>query len=322
MEDTEKHINKSDIFQRALKGDTSILTKQYSKNDLNWLSTPIGKYNSSIDCKSTCLNELAKQGKMEILSYKDELLTIDSCGRTPYHWLAMQKSSDGFVPLFNNNALYIKDEDGKTPAHYLAERNDVSSLPQKALAIIDENGDTPIHIMIDNNIKFDITTIPESILEICNAMQQTPCHLLAMHGDKSFLKCSKKVLNFKDKNNNTPIDLLQVKTSVTAKLKPWQRKMKVIIVPEKYITIDNIRFDWEEDGGKRIYNHHYANHLTLSFTLMKCLDNGDRIGITVMDLPSDNVYAVVSGEKTKLRKELEEWLSLKGVSPIDISSFK
>ena len=303
----EKDVSMVEVaFNRAKKGDISIL-EDY--ND-NILSTHYG------NDKSTCIHELAKMGKTDILGLRGSreklLLTKDIQDRTPLHWLAMGKVSNGLIPMFNTKSLFMQDEEGKTPLHYLAEHFDVSSCDKKALSIRDyEDGNTPVHEMVESGVKFNIDKIPENILLIKNILGETVAHLLAYQKNKEFFKCS-KALNVKNLSNKTPVDIYEAKSSVvTAKFKPW-RRVKVIIVPEKYIEIEGIRFDWDENGGKRIYTYTYDDKDTLSFCLYKENSEGVRIGISALELPYNSdlskIYAFVSGRDTLLKTKLLYWL--------------
>lgn len=292
----------TDVIKRAKQADLTILDLSPST-----LATQFGTD------KTSALHELAILGVTQILELpKEYLLKQDVSERTPCHYLAMHtnvKSLTGFP----QESFEIQDEDGKTPLHYLAERIDVSSANPKYLKIQDyENNQNPYMIMAECDVDFDVTKIPEDILKQKSSLGETVAHYLAYNGNKNALKLT-SLLNVKNLSNQTPKDILESKgIKVTSKFHPWM-KMKVKIIPEKYIDVLGYKFYWNENGGKRIYTHTYDNGDTLTFSLYR-KDNNMTYGITAMDLDGYPAFAKVSGSNNDLKDTLISWLQDQNVT--------
>ena len=307
------------VFDRAKKGDASILN-EYTQDILSL------KYGSE---DSTCLHELAKNGVVAINNLPSKLLVIqDASGRTPIHYLALTKSASQWKN-FKQAAYEVQDEDGKTPLHYLAEHFDISSVPAKYLSIKDyEDYNTPVHIMCDNNVAFNVKSIPETIMKQANVLGETPAHLLAYNSNKEFVKCPTN--DVKNMNGQTPMDIYEERTKasadveVTAGIRPYLMKRKILNSIKNYLDIGTLRFYWDIGGGNKIYIHTFANGDTLSFSLFKKdIRNDMQLNCTYSELPiRDNyiqVFALISGDDCPARDMLVDTLCDLGVYCYDVN---
>lgn len=299
-------MNLREAIERAKKGDLTLL-----KESPTILATQYGTD------KTSALHELASRGVTKILELpKELLLKQDVSERTPCHYLAMNADVKSMVG-FPQESFSIQDEDGKTPLHYLAERIDVSSANPKFLKIQEyENNQNPFMIMAECGVDFDITKIPNDILKQKSSLGETVAHYLAYNGNKKALDIE-SLKNVKNLSGATPISILKEKgVEVTSKFHPWI-KMKVKIIPEKYIDVLGYKFYWNENGGKRIYTHTFNSGDTLTFSLYRKKPNIE-YGITAMDLDGTPAIAKVSGSDNDLKKTLVDWLKQQNVSIIDI----
>lgn len=299
-------MNLKELIDRAKKKDLTLL-----KLSSTLMSVPYGTE------KTTALHELAILGVKKILDYpKSALLKQDVSERTPCHYLAMNsdvKSLNGFP----EESFLIQDEDGKTPLHYLAERINVSSVDDKYLAIQDyEDNQNPFMVMAECGVKFDVTKIPQDILGQRSSLGETVAHYLAYNGNKDALKL-KSLLDVKNLSGETPKDILKQKgVKITSKFHPWLR-MKVKIIPEKYIDVLGYKFYWNENGGKRIYTHTYNSGDTLTFSLYR-KNNNLTYGITALELGDEPAFAKVSGSDNQLKRNLIAWLEEQNVTVEEI----
>lgn len=299
-------MNLKEIIDRAKNKDLSLL-----KLSSTIMSMQYGNE------KTSALHELAILGVNKILEYpKNALLKQDIAERTPCHYLAMHadiKSLKGFP----EESFLIQDEDGKTPLHYLAEKINVSSVDNKYLQIQDyENSQNPYMVMAECGVKFDVTKIPQDILGQRSSLGETVAHYLAYNGNKDALKL-KSLLDVKNLSGATPKDILKQKgVKVTSKFHPWL-KMKVKIIPEKYIDVLGYKFYWNENGGKRIYTHTFNNGDTLTFCLYR-IDNNLKYGISALDLDGSLAFAKVSGSDNELKHNLISWLKEQNVKVEEI----
>lgn len=306
------------LFERAKKGDQTILNE--FTHDI--LSVKYGKEDS------TCLHELAKNGVVAINNLPSKYLTIqDASGRTPIHYLAMTKSANQWNK-FRQASFEVQDEDGKTPLHYLAEHFDVSSVPSKYLGIKDyEDYNTPVHVMCESNVPFNVAIIPEYIMQMSNALGETPAHLLAYNSNKDFVKCPTQ--DVKNMNGQTPLEIYEERAEasaeqVTAGIKPYLLRRKVLNAIKNYLDIEGMRFYWDVGGGNKIYIHTFEDGDTLSFCLFKKdIRNDVQYNITYSSLPiRDNyiqVFALISGDDSRSRDLLVDNLSELGVYCYDIN---
>jgi hypothetical protein len=306
------------VFDRAKKGDSTILN-EFTHDILSL------KYGNE---DSTCLHELAKNGVVAINNLPAKYLTIqDSSGRTPIHYLALTKSASQWKN-FKQAAFEVQDEDGKTPLHYLAEHFDVSSVPSKYLGITDyEDYNTPVHVMCESDVPFNIAIIPEAIMKKANVLGETPAHLLAYNSNKDFVKCPSQ--DIKNMNGQTPMDIYEERTKasaeeVTAGIKPYLMKRRILTVLKNYIDIGTLRFYWDVGSENKIYIHTFENGDTLSFSLFKKdIRNDMQLPCIYSELPIyDNyikVFALISGENCPARDMLVDKLCDLGVYCYDIN---
>lgn len=299
-------MNLKEVIDKAKKGDLTLF-----KLSPTMLSTQLGKE------KISALHELAIRGVKKILELpKEYLLKQDIAERTPCHYLAMNADVKSMVG-FPQESFLIQDEDGKTPLHYLAERVDVSSANPKYLKIQDyEENQNPYMIMAESDVNFKLSSIPEEIIKQKSSLGETIAHYLAYRGNKKALKF-KTLKDVKNMSGATPIDILKsIGVKVTSKFHPWL-KMKVKIIPEKYIDVIGYKFYWNENGGKRIYTHKFDNGDTLTFTLYR-IKNNIKYGISAMDLDGTSAIAKISGSDNDLKTTLIEWLESQNVEVQEI----
>ena len=299
-------MNLKELIELAKNKDLSILKFKPSV-----LATQYGKE------KTSALHELAILGIDKILDFpKAYLLKQDVAERTPCHYLAMNAKVNS-LEKFPKESFSLQDEDGKTPLHYLAERIDVSGENEKYLQIQDyEENQNPFMVMAECGVDFDVTKIPQDILGQRSSLGETVAHYLAYSGNKDALKL-KTLIDVKNLSGATPRDILKSKgVKTTSKFHPWL-KMKVKIIPEKYIDVMGFKFYWNENGGKRIYSHTFEDGSTLSFTLYR--KDGDlTYGITALDLNGELAFAKVSGNNSELKDVLLEWLETQNVQVEEI----
>ena len=163
-------LNKEEIFEKAEKGDISILKVDKSLLMIKdiWGWTPI--------------HRLAIMGVKEILTLDKSLLRIkNKCGNTPIHFLADKGIKE--ILKLDKSLLSIKNNDGYTPIHFLADRGvkEILKLDKYLLMIKNKYGWTPIHWLAYNGVK-EILKLDMSLLMIKDNKGRTPIHKLAVRG--------------------------------------------------------------------------------------------------------------------------------------------